>query len=244
MTNQETKKVTTENLPTTEASGGAVARPENYDPYVAYGDQASGGATNILKFKKGTYYAGPDEVEVPIGTQLVANPPGAKIGCIRWEDGHPTEDRMVLISEGVAPPRRNELGDDDQSLWETDDRGDPRDPWQFTNSLPLKDPKTGEEYLFSTSSKGGIRALGKFLKAYGVEYRQKPGRLPVIELQADDYAHPNKSYGRIDVPVLPLVNWVDEAELVEAEKAGDEPKKTADATKPTSKSGAGHPTKF
>ena len=238
--------MTTENLPTTEAAGGAVARPEDFNPYTAYGDQASGGAMNILKFKRGVYYAGPDEVEVPIGTRLVANMAGAKVGWTRWEEGRPTEERMVLISEGVAPPRRNELGDDDQAAWETDDRGDARDPWQFANSLPLKDAGTGEEYLFSTSSKGGIRAMGAFSKAYGTEYRQKPGKLPVIELRADDYAHPNKAYGRIDIPVLPLVDWVDEAELVEAEKAGDEPKpkKTAGAPKQASKSGAGRRTKF
>ena len=88
--------------------------------------------------------------------------------------------------------------------------------------------------------------MGKLLKAYGTEYRQKPGKLPVIELQADDYVHQTKAYGRIDVPVLSLVDWVDEAELMTAEKAGDEPEpeKTADTTEQASKSGAGRRTKF
>ena len=52
----------------------------------------------------------------------------AKVGWVRWWDGRPTDEVMVLIGDGVAPPRRNELGDDDRGQWETDDRGDPKEP--------------------------------------------------------------------------------------------------------------------
>ncbi len=241
---EETRMMTQDNLPATETAGGAVARPDDYNPYLACAKQFCGSEFTFLKFKRGHYYAGPDEDEVPLSTRLVANMREEKFGLRRWWDGQMTEEVMVLARDNMKPPNRSELGDTDRSLWETNDHGEPRDPWQFTHTLPLKSAETGEDYLFTTSSNGGIKAMGKLLKAYGTEYRQKPGKVPVIELQADDYAHSNKAYGRIDVPVLPLVDWVDEAELITAEKAGDEPEKTADATEQASKSGAGHPTKF
>ena len=135
--------------------------------------------------------------------------------------------------------------------WETDDRGDPRDPWQFTNHLPLKGPETGDEFLFATSTRGGIGAIGAFAKTYGTVYRQKPGKLPVIELQASDYAHPNKAYGRVDVPVFELVDWVDEVDLLSGE-AGDrtgqepasEPEGTTGAADSANRPGAGRRTRF
>ena len=78
-------------------------------------------------------------------------------------------------------------------------------------------PETDEEFLFATRTRGGIGAIGAFAKAYGTVYRQKPGKLPVVELRASDYAHPNNAYGRVDVPVFELVDWVDEADLLSGE---------------------------
>ncbi|HIJ43357.1 MAG: hypothetical protein QF511_07020 [Rhodospirillales bacterium] len=239
------------NVPATQTNGGAVAAADNYNPYAAYGEQATGGARNIIKFRKGRFFYGQDDIEIPLGTRLIANMPGAKVGWVRWRDGKPTDEVMVLIGDGVAPPRRNELGDEDRNLWETDDRSDPKDPWQFTNHLPLKGPETGEEFLFATSTRGGIGAIGAFAKDYGTAYRQKPGKLPVIELRASDYAHPNKAYGRVDVPVFELADWVDEADLLSAE-AGDrtreepapEPERAAGASNSANRTGAGHRTRF
>jgi len=239
------------NVPTTQTTSGAVANPDDYNPYAAYGEQATGGARNIIKFRKGRYFYSQDDIEIPVGPRLIANMAGAKVGWVRWWDGRPTDEVMVLIADGVAPPRRSELGDDDRSQWETDDRGDPKDPWQFTNHLPLKGPETGDEFLFATSTRGGIGAIGACAKTYGTVYRQKPGKLPVVELQASDYAHPNKAYGRVDVPVFELVDWVDEVDLLSGE-AGDqagedlpsEPEGTTSAADSANRPGAGRRTRF
>lgn len=212
-------------------SGGAVANPDDYNPYAAYGDQATGGARNIIKFRKGRFFYGQDDIEIPLGTRLIANMAEAKVGWVRWWDGRPT--------------------DEDRGLWETDDRGDPKDPWQFTNHLPMKGPETGEEFLFATSTRGGIGAIGAFAKAYGTVYRQKPGKLPVVELRASDYAHPNKAYGRVDVPFLELVDWVAEADLLGGEAADQAPESPAHGTGGTTgaansanRPGAGRRTRF
>ena len=236
---------------TTTQSGGTVANPDDYNPYAAYGEQATGGARNIIKFRKGRFFYGQDDIEIPLGTRLIANMAAAKVGWVRWRDGRPTDEVMVLIGDGVAPPRRGELGDDDRGQWETDDRGDPRDPWQFTNHLPLKGPETGDEFLFATSTRGGIGAIGAFAKTYGTVYRQKPGKLPVVELRASDYAHPNKAYGRVDVPVFELVDWVDEVDLLGGEavdrteqEPASEPAETTGAADSAKRPGAGRRTRF
>ena len=239
------------NVMTTPAGDSAVAAADAYNPYAAYGEQATGGARDIIKFRKGRFFYGQDDIEIPHGARLIANMAAARVGWVRWQDGRPTDEVMVLIGEGVAPPRRNELGDDDRGLWETDDRGDPKDPWQFTNHLPLRGPETGEEFLFATSTRGGIGAIGAFAKAYGTVYRQKPGKLPVVELRASDYAHPNKAYGRVDVPVLELVDWVDEADMLSGE-VGDqtreepdsEPERTTGAANSANRTDAGRHTRF
>ena len=239
------------NVPTTQSGGSAVANPDDYNPYAAYGDQATGGARNIIKFRMGRYFYSQDDIEIPVGTRLIANMAGAKVGWVRWWDGRPTDEVMVLIADGVAPLRRSELGDDDRGQWETDDRGDPKDPWQFTNHLPLKGPETGDEFLFATSTRGGIGAIGAFAKTYGTAYRQKPGKLPVVELQASDYAHPNKAYGRVDVPVFELVDWADEVDLLggeagsqSPEEPASEPAKTTGAADSAKRPGAGRRTRF
>ena len=243
-----------EKLPTTtKTGGGAVAPAEDQNPYTAYGKQAAGGAHNIIKFRKGRFFYGRDDIEIPLGTRLIANMPGAKVGWVRWQDGRPTDEIMVLIGDGVAPARRNELGDDDRGLWETDDHGDPKDPWQFSNHLPLKGPETGEEFLFATSTRGGIGAVGLLTTAYGVAYRQKPGKLPVVELQADDYPHSNKAIGRVDYPIFDLIDWADEAALLSGAGAGGneppddpntEPEKTTGAANSANRTGAGRRTRF
>ena len=233
------------------SSATEVAAPGEYNPYSAYGEQATGGTANILKFRKGRFHFGQDDTEIPLGTQLVANMPGLKVGHVRWQDLRPTDEAMVLVAEGLTPQRRNELGDLDRELWEVGDNGESKDPWQFTNHLPLKDPETGEEFLFASSSRGGIGAIGALCKVYGQQFRQKPGMLPVIELRASDYAHSNKAYGRIDVPVFELVGWIGEAELTaadgeptEAPEPEPEPQKPADAPHGRFGKGAGQRTRF
>ncbi len=203
-----------------------IARPED-NPYVTYGDQAVGESRNILKFRRGKFLYGVDNIRLPEGTQLVANMAELSLGWIRWEDGKPDEERLSRLIDCEPVPKRKDLGDTDKDLWEVGEDGVPQDPWQFTNHLPLKDPESGEEFIFATSTRGGIGAIGALSKKYGEAYRQKPGKLPVIELNTDSYDHPIKRYGTIDVPVFTLVDWVDEDDLMEEEPQEEEPPKKA-----------------
>ena len=192
-------------------TGTAVATTD-YDPYAAYGEQASSNKVYIT-FKNGEYLFGTEQEEIPKGTRFIANMAGLRIGWKRWDGKKVSDERMGLLAEGFRPSSRPELGDQDKSLWELDDKKQPRDPWQQTNELTLRGPETGEEFVFASSGKGGIGAIGELCKAYGKLYRQKPGMAPVIELGNDHYNH--KVYGKTYFPVLKLVDWVREPDAAE-----------------------------
>jgi hypothetical protein len=57
------------------------------------------------------------------------------------------------------------------------------------------------------STDGGTKAIGLLVKAFAAEQRERPGKLPLIELDKDSY--PNKRGGRTFVPVFDIIGWVD-----------------------------------
>ncbi len=202
-------------LPSTE--GG-----QNY--FEAYGEQAAQRPIigRILKFNKGDWLAGQDDEDIPEGTQLVAHMDTLSVGWTKWEGDRPGRQVSGLIVEGYIPPKRTELGDLDESLWELDDNERPRDPWVLGNQMVLRsvdDPN--DLYTFVTSSRGGINMIGELSKAYGKEMRVRPDEYPIIELASDQYKHPQ--YGRVKTPVMKLVGWAEKDPPEEAPK----PAKTA-----------------
>jgi hypothetical protein len=223
------------------SQGGAVAVQGGYDPYAAYGQEAASGGT-FLKFNKGEWVKGQNDTEVPLGTTLVANMAELSIGWIRWADGRPAERRLGLLAGGHRAEPRDQLGYTDQALWETDADGKAQDPWTFTNELPVVDPETGEQLMLSMSSKGGIGAMGNLCKAYGKEYRQRDGLVPLIKLDRDSYVHP--VYKKVYVPVLPIVDWIANTGVPSPQAKEDE--ETASAEKPAepAKAAAGSKTRF
>ena len=129
---------------------------------------------------------------------------------------------MGAISAGFQPARRDTLGHDDEKKWEVDDQGKSRDPWQFANlALMRGNDKSGELYTFTTSSKGGIGAIGRLCAEYGKVMREMPDAWPVITLGVDSYMHPNKAYGRIKVPQFKVVGWADKSVFDDVGKVED-----------------------
>lgn len=165
----------------------------------------------LLKFTKfGEFVAGQENEVLPIGTGLVAYMPAFAVGYVRWEDNRPADYAMGYVGEGFVPPNRNDLGWNNADQWETDDKGAPRDPWQFTNSLIFIDIDRRCLFTFNTSSKGGLGAMGKLSKIYGRHVRERPRDLPTVKLGVDSYKHSNKSYGEIRVPTFNVITdkWV------------------------------------
>jgi hypothetical protein len=185
--------------------------PEEKNAFEAYADAVNRNRIigELLKFSKGTWLAGRDGVEIEDGTELVAGVDRLEVGWVKWQDFRPVETRMGRVAEGFVPARRSELDDNESLHWPRDDvTGQPRDPWQLSNSLVLMDPESRQLFTFPTASKGGIGAIGRLAGIYGKRVRQVPGELPVIALQHDSYKHPNKQFGRIATPVFKVTGWV------------------------------------
>lgn len=163
----------------------------------------------LLKFTKGDYLIGRDGEECPV-QEVVALMPGIMAGWIRWEDNFPVEHKMGLLLDGFVTPARATLGHLDQSLWDVDSNGKPRDPWQENVYLPVITVDADVIYTFTTSSDGGRRrAIAPLCREYGSRVRQHPDEIPVIPLGQDSYLHPDRAIGRVKFPLFtPIKRWV------------------------------------
>lgn len=214
----------------TAAPASLPATQAGTDPFSSYGAKVGQQGT-FLTFKNGEFMHGQDGKEIPLGTKLAANVAGLRLGWKRWFAGAVTDDFLELLIDQRPIAARNTLGDADSSLWEIDTTTkQPRDPWQLTNELTLVDNE-GETFIYATSSKGGIGAIGRLCKEYGKAYRQRPGQVPIIELATGYYMH--KEYGKTYFPEFNIVDWVDENEVGSgAEAEAEEDAASAPAAPP------------
>jgi hypothetical protein len=178
--------------------------PTATNPWLDAAREASAGIGKLLKFAKGHYESGDDEVK--LGTELVAHVDQVARGWAKFADGKLVDQRRAKIADGAQLPSRNELGDIDQATWEADAKGERRDPWVLQWYLPLSDMQNGDVMTFVTASHGGVSAIGKLCSLYG--RRGGTGPLPIIKLAVRSYKH--KTYGRIETPEFDIVGW-DEA---------------------------------
>jgi hypothetical protein len=184
--------------------------------YRDIGDQAGSGE-DFLKFKRGKFVKGADDQEVAHGMRFAANMRDLQMGFIKFVPETPPEKAMAR--PGQPRVQREALGDTDEALWEKDDNGVAKDPWTPAWELPIKDVATGEELVFSSSSAGGINALGRLSKAYGNRLAMAGHAVPIVELGASSYRH--KRFGDVDVPVLQVVSWQIEEDLIAGKAADD-----------------------
>jgi hypothetical protein len=169
--------------------------------YAAAANQA-GGSDPLLKFNKGHYYVGDEEVLMD-GREHVAQMADVAYGWTKFVDKKPAADpRIGRISEGFVAEPREALGDTDKSQWERDSRNEPRDPWGLQWYVPLVNTETGEGVVFVTGSGGGRRAVGNLLRNYS---RISPRGNPIVTLGVRSYKH--KEYGRIEEPEIKVVGW-------------------------------------
>jgi hypothetical protein len=182
--------------------------PTAQNPWSEYGAAANDSARyEFLKFSKGEYLLGKDAIEVAIGTHMVVNMDSLEVGWIKWVDHVPSEQRLGRIAEGFKPCKREELGDTDEADWPLNDDGKREDCWRFTNQVTMANASDGELCTFTTSSRGGLNAIGLLAKGYGEVREQHVGEWPIIALDVGSYQHSNRAYGRIKYPIFDMVGW-------------------------------------
>lgn len=178
------------------------------DPFDALANSLSSGLDGtFLKFSKGDWLIGKDRDEREInGKELIADLGNLQLGWRKWDNKRIAEQHIGPVAESYIPPQRNALGDLDDTLWERDDKGNPIDPWVFGLYMRLIDPGTGEAFIWSATSGGAKKAVGKLTKEFSKQRKSNPQQCtPVVKLETDAYQHPK--YGRVKVPLLTVVDW-------------------------------------
>jgi hypothetical protein len=154
----------------------------------------------LLKFSKGEYFIGEDDVT---GQERIAHVEAAMRGYVKFWDGKPVPPQYVgRIADGYRLPSRDELGDLDEKKWQRDTTGKPKDPWSLQYYVPMEDLDDGSVAIFVTSSNGGINALGKL---FDVCARNVKNGLPIVKLGVRSYQH--SEFGKIKTPDFPVVSW-------------------------------------
>jgi hypothetical protein len=160
----------------------------------------------LLKFKKGKYFISEDEV--PLGTQYVAHANQWTFCWIKFVDKKVAERRMFKVSDGIAPPEREELDDNDQSSWEIGLDGKPKDPWSLQYLLPLENFENGEIVIFTSATAGGRMSIAELSQAWSRHVKRGSRAMPIVKLSVDNFT--SKKFGAVQRPLFEITGW-DEA---------------------------------
>jgi hypothetical protein len=115
---------------------------------------------------------------------------------------------IVTIGGDVLPPKREDLGDNDQGKWPASKfrEGEPQDPWRVIWILPAYDERTGDTVVLAFETVGGIASIGDLVDAYA-ERPEGDEKLPLISLQSHSRLGSNGR--RYFFPILRIEGWVD-----------------------------------
>lgn len=176
---------------------------DNFKDYAAEG----GDLLERIKFKRDKWIRTQDDSEIPPDEQFVINLTALWREWTKWKGQEPVDRKVVPVASGEPFPDRDEMGDLDQALWETDGDGNPRDPWQEQHGFTMRSLKSGEESACSFSSDGGKRAVRKLAGIF--EFQTSAAGEPMfprVLLKHKTYIHPihNVEVGK---PVFAVQDW-------------------------------------
>ena len=161
------------------------------------------GFEKLLKFKKGKFYVQDDEV--PLGTEYVAHTNQWTYCWIKFIDDKVADRRMFKVAEGIAPPERDELDDNDPSNWKIGVDGKPKDPWSLQYLLPLENLENGDVVIFTTPSVGGKMGVAEPCRAWARRAKKGSRALPIVKLSTTDMQ--TKKFGAVPRPLFEITDW-------------------------------------
>lgn len=168
---------------------------------------AKGGGNRLMKFKKGEFFVGSNNV--PLGQKFIAYCGDWRRGWRRWENNEVIEDRVGRVADETSdPPDRDDLDCQDKTYWKrSPTNGEPEDPWQFENQLPLEDAETHKSFLFVSAALGGKIGVSILCTRWAREMQRTNGHcgLPQVELAVSKFDTSN--YKGTLRPDFRVVGW-------------------------------------
>ena len=167
-------------------------------------EEGAGELGALLKFSKGHYFVGTDEI--PIGREYIARVQHWVRGWVKFKGGALVESRVGRVADGYIVPPRDQLDELDETKWENDPAGNPKDPWCQQSYLPLEDIESGEIVTFVSGSSGGRGAISK-LCGRAAKHLASMGQ-PRVNLAVESYKH--RAFGRIEKPSFIITGWTND----------------------------------
>lgn len=215
----------------TKANANALAGANFANPFAAAG--AGAGASTFMKFTgaTGDFTYGQDDDELPHGTKLAGDIENSKWVWSFWWEGEVLETVETMVAQDpmgwdTEPDHLPEKYDGDMSLEEiraeqADRSTNFMDGWSCQAVLNLRPLGGEEEYTLKLNKGVALNAFRTLLSAFGRQYKFKAGLVPIIELSARAYKSKVKGVGKRFSPVLKIVDWMSEEDLMAA--AGEDP---------------------
>jgi hypothetical protein len=180
-----------------DGGGSFVASPENEG---GGGEDFTGSRVKLDEHGNYVMPAPSGDMALPVNVLLTT---GSHYAWIRYENGRPTGERRDY-GGGIPMPKREDLMPPPPSK---SDDPDALDPWSNNGYLHLADPRSGEEYTFSTSGAWGRGAIGRLSAAIRGKQRTIPAALPLIKLSSWKKEPAKKGWRSFYIPVFTIVGW-------------------------------------
>jgi len=154
----------------------------------------------MLQFKRegsGTWLFGQKKNVVEDNSLWGVNPLTFRWGYVCFSNDNKALERLVPVNQ--PKPEVTELPD----------RGFPWQEQMTVNMKCVSGADAGLEVVFKTATDGGIKAIAGLIDAVRDRFNggEHGGKVvPIVRLEKDSYQNPQ--YGRIWVPVLPIIDWM------------------------------------
>ena len=185
--------------------------------------QPASSAGSFLKFSKGDWAYGVDNIEPSEEARFGVNPFGVTRGYIAWPEGGgaPIDEVMVPLTDPEVNPA-NLPQVPAGAKWS---------PQLGIELMGLTGPERGMAMKFSSNSKGGLDELTRLSVAIADRADSgEPSFVPVVQLGVDWYPH--KTYGKVKTPVLSITDWCSLDDTVAAYEEQSEEEETPEPAKP------------
>jgi len=165
--------------------------------------------------QRGEFYVRENDGEtpVPVGTRFAVNWQEITHGYVCWKDGKVFDSVSWNLLARPTLPEADELPD--HGPYTQDDNK--KDGWKEQITIPLKDAKTGIEYLFKTGPDSAVRSMRRFISDLKNELslRLSPGDGDSVEVghpvvtNAKTHFVPKGRTNKVFLPKLELQkDWI------------------------------------